>query len=71
MLDLMKLLKKIFGYKPEEKILILYDTPTIKDNKEWKNRRKLAYEWQENLKKQRVKTEIAFYSATYANYLTK
>lgn len=58
----LKLLKDVFNYN-NEKITILYDIPTRKDNKEWQERRKLAIKWAEEL----PNPMLAYYDATYSN----
>ena len=48
-----KMFTDVFAPSSGEKILILIDKPhdNIKDNNKWKDRREMAYEWYESLKK--------------------
>lgn len=68
-----KMFKDVFAPKPGEKVLFLVDLPygSIKDNKKWIDRRKMASEWFETF--QKIGNEIGFsvdlleYNATGLN----
>jgi len=55
-----KLFNDVFAPKTGEKILFLIDTPhdNIKDNKNWKDRRKMAREWYNTFKEMGNKTKF-------------
>ncbi len=62
-----KLLKDVFAFN-NEIITILYDIPyLIKDNKDWIERRKIAENWYNELKKLNIDTKIASYASTNSN----
>ena len=60
-----KLLNDVFAYKKNETITILYDVPYLtNDNIDWIERRKIAEQWHDELKKLNIDTKIAFYNST-------
>lgn len=55
-----KLFNDVFAPKKDEKILFVVDTPhdNIKDNKKWKDRRKMSKEWFNTFKEMGVKAKF-------------
>jgi leucyl aminopeptidase (aminopeptidase T) len=68
-INLLKLLKEVFGFRKKELLCILYDTPSKKnqDTFFWKKRRAMAQHWFDFFRRKELNVVIACYEATNAN----
>jgi len=57
-----KILSDVFKKKPDERVTIVFDTPSDKDTQEWKQRRELAIAWHT-----KVDSKLFSYPSTGSN----
>ena len=67
--NISEILQNVFSVKEKEKVLVIYDLPkdSSSDTKLWEWRREFAKSVYRKTKELKIKSQVAYYNATYAN----